>query len=367
MDEDLWRGDLTETPVAQLLFHFWERRKSGTLRLENKGTSQALLFSRGELALAQGYFSEDGFLRRLMSARLIGVLQAEECAGYARQSALSLPRALIEREVLAPGRVWELLTEAWLEECLPLFDWPQGKFVFEPAAEVPAARLFLTVSTLEFILRGIRRMKNYGQIETLLPPEAESVKVLTPAYAGLIPLSPPERHILGLLQESPRLFELYSQSQVGKRETQRIVLALLSLGLAGFPQSPSRLKSPAEISSTGLEKIWTDFNDKCSYIFRYISKEIGPVALSVLEKALEEVRSRLAAPLQSLELRADGRVEFKPFPLMTLNLFNAESRQNFIRVLNEILVAEVLAVKKTLGDAHEAAVVKGLEKVGEPN
>ncbi len=108
-----------------------------------------------------------------------------------------------------------------------------------------------------------------------------------------------------------------------------------------------------------------DFSDRCAYIFRYISKEIGPVATNVLEKALDEVRARLAPPLQSLELRSDGRVELKPFPVAALNAGQSESRRALLDSLTEILVAEVLAVKKTLGNDHEAAVIRGLEKVGE--
>jgi hypothetical protein len=138
------------------------------------------------------------------------------------------------------------------------------------------------------------------------------------------------------------------------------------LGLAALSPSPAPAKPTPELSSAGLEKIWADFNDKCAYIYRYISKEIGPVGLSVLEKSLEDVRLRLTPPFQGLELRPDGRVEFSPFPLMSLTLFTEESRKQFIRVLNEILMAEVLAVKKALGNAHEAGVVKSLEKIGEP-
>jgi hypothetical protein len=91
------------------------------------------------------------------------------------------------------------------------------------------------------------------------------------------------------------------------------------------------------------------------------------VGLSVLEKALEEVRAGLAPPFGGLELRADGRVEFGAFPLKSLPLVNEETRKKFIRLLNEVLAAEVLAVKKALGNTHEAAVIKNLEKIGEPS
>ncbi len=365
MTEDLWRGRLAETCLPLLLFHFWERRKSGALHLRAEAGERDLLISRGEQALAEGFFSQELFRKRLMAARVIGVLQMEECANFAREHGISLPRALIERGALAADRAFELVVDSWLDECLPAFDWPDGEFVFEPEAEVRAARIFAVVPTHEFILRGIRRMKNVNQIEACLPPETETVQIVSPSQAGHLPLSPSERHVLRLLHESPRLQALYAESQVGRREAQRAVWAFLALGLAGQPKSQSKVKPAAEAASGGLERAWTDFNDKCSYIFRYISKEIGPVAMNVLDKALDEVRPRLAPPLQSLELRSDGRVELKPFPVSTLGAPQSESRRALVDILSEILVAEVLAVKKTLGNDHEAAVVKGLEKVGE--
>jgi len=365
MTEDLWRGRLGETPLPLLLFHFWERRKSGALHLRGEAGERDFLISLGEQALAEGFFSEDLFRRRLMASRVLGVLQMEECASFARDYDISLPRALIERGALGSDRAFELVVDSWLDECLPAFDWPDGEFVFEPETEVRAARIFTVVPTLEFILRGIRRMKNFNRIEACLPPETETVQVLAPGYAGHVQLTPSERHVLRLLHESPRLQTLYAESQVGKREAQRAVWTLLALGLAGVPRSPGKVKPPADVLSGGLERTWGDFNDKCSYIFRFMSKEIGPVAMNVLEKALDEVRPRLAPPLQSLELRSDGRVEIKPFPVAALNALQPDSRRAIIDILSDILVAEVLAVKKNLGNDHEAAVVKGLEKVGE--
>lgn len=365
MIEDLWRGQLAETPLPSLLFHFWERRKSGTLRVRGDAGEREFLITRGEQAIAEGFFSEDAFQKKLLAGRVVGTLLMEECVGYARGRGLSLPRALIEREALAPERVFDLVTEFRLDECLPVFDWPQGSFVFEPGGEIRAGRLFAVVPTLEFILRGIRRMKNLAQIEACLPPETETVQALTPSHAGHVALAAPERHVLRLLHESPRLKDLYAESQIGRRQAQKAVWALLATGLAGLLEPRARVKPPAEEGQSGLERIWGDFNDKCSYIFRYISKELGPVALSVLDKALDEVRPRLAPPLQSLELRDDGRVELKPFPLMALSAPQPDSRRHLIGLLNDVLVAEVLAVKKTLGNDHEASVVRNLDRIGE--
>lgn len=365
MSEDLWHGRLAESPLPPLLFRFWERRRSGVLRLRSPAGERAFLILHGEQALAEGFFSEDLFRRRLMALRVIGVLQLEECAGFARERGLPLTRALIERGALGPDRVFELAVDSWLEECLPAFDWPDGDFAFEPGTETGSARVLTVMPTFDFVLRGIRRMKDHGLIEACLPDETEAVQVLSPDHAGQVPLSPAEKHVQRLLRESPRLGDLYAGSQIGKREARRAVWALLALGLADVPRSAGLGKAPADPPAGGPERTWADFSDKCAYIFKYISKEIGPVALNVLEKALDEVRPRLAPPLQSLELRADGRVDLKPFPVAALNSLPSDGRRAFHDVLSEILVAEVLAVKKTLGNDHEAAVVRGLERIGE--
>jgi hypothetical protein len=273
----------------------------------------------------------------------------------------------VERGIIPPYRVWESLLEFWREELFAVFDWSRADLTFDPASNVPDAHIYALVSTPAFVLSGIRRMRRTDLIESLVPAETESLQVLSPAHADHLHLAPHEKHVLGILRSTPRLSDLYARSQAGKRETQRAVFAFLTLGLAGLSPTPNAAKPPLELSTAGLEKIWTEFNDKCSYIYRYISKEIGPVGLSVLEKSLEDIRARLAPPFLGLRLRADGRIEFSPFPLMSLNLFTEETRKSFLRVLNEILAGEVLAVKKALGDAHEAVVIKSLERIGEPN
>jgi hypothetical protein len=280
---------------------------------------------------------------------------------------MSYPRALVELSIFPPSRVWESLFEFWMEELFPIFDWQKEEFTFDPAVAVAEARIFVLTSTLNFILRGIRRMKNHDLIASGLPADAPSVRILSPAHAAALHLAPHESYVLGLLQHNPRLSDVLALSQLGNRETKKVLFALFSLGLAGPSQPSQRARPSPELSSAGLEKVWAEFNDKCAFIYKYISKEIGPVAWSVLEKSLDEVRTRLEPPLHALALRTDGRIEFKPFPLMSLNLFTEETRTTFVRMLNEILVAEVLAVKKTLGNAHEAAVVRNLEKIGEPN
>jgi hypothetical protein len=366
MADETWRSDLTTISLPQLLFRTWEKSDSGRLTIQNGEDKRSVFFIKGDLALAEGSFSGEGFLKRLLSLRALTPIQAEECAAPPGEKNPSCLRALIERGIISPARLWESLAEYWMEELFAVFDWAGAELVFDPNSTLREAQVYALFPTPAVVLRGIRRMKRTDRIREFLPPDTEALQLLSPAHADHLHLAPHENYVLGILRANPRLSDVYAQSQVGRWETQKTLFAFLTLGLAALSPTPAPAKPAPELSSAGLEKIWADFNDKCAYIYRYISKEIGPVGLSVLEKSLEDVRLRLTPPFQGLELRSDGRVEFSPFPLMSLTLFTEESRKQFIRVLNEILMAEVLAVKKTLGNAHEAGVVRSLEKIGEP-
>ncbi len=367
MAEETWRSNLATFPFPQVLFKIWQRRDTGHLGIHGEGVERSVCFVKGDLALGDGHFSNDLFLKKLLSDQALNPRQAEECARHARENDISLPRTVIERGIATSSRVWDALAGSWMEDLCAVFDWPRPGLVFQPGATLQDSQIYAVFPTPPVILRGIRGMKNHDLIESYLPAETAPLHPLSPPHAGLLQLAPHEKHVLGILRQSPRLGDLCIVSQAGKRETQKVVFALLTLGLAGSSPAAGGIKAIPELSSPGLEKIWSTFNDKCSYIHRYISKEIGPVGLSVLEKALEEVRTRLAPPFQGLELRVDGRVEFSPFPMKSLPFFTEETQKNFIGLLNEILVAEVLAVKKTLGSTHETVVVRTLEKIGEPS
>lgn len=365
MDDNSWRGNLAYTPLPQLLLRLWEKKRTGLLKLRKKDTVRPLSFFKGDLALTDVSFPPEEFQTNLVEAEILSGEEVEATRAYAQEKNVSFTRSLIEREILSPPRIWELMTGFWLESLFPLFDWPEGEYAFDSGGELSDPHILMTIASLDFILQGIRRMANSSLIEASLPAESESLQIFSPGHAGLLRLAPHEKYLLNVLRHSPRLQDLYEQSQLGKKETRKALFSLVQLGLAGFRQPRNSFKPASEPSSGEAEKIWADFNDKCSSIYKYISKEIGPVALNVLEKALEEVKPRLSPPLQSLELRTDGRIEIKPVSLLSLNFSNPESRKTVIQVLNEILVAEVLAVKKTLGNDHEAALVKNLDRIGD--
>ncbi|HYA48153.1 MAG TPA: hypothetical protein VEG35_00520, partial [Burkholderiales bacterium] len=317
-------------------------------------------------AVERDSFPAPDFLRSLLTsgaADLISLGRAEESA---QETGFPVLRSILELDILPPARLWALLEEFVKAEAVSLFDNEEGGFEFTARPSLSGPAYIRGLSVPRLLIEGGRQMANHGLIGRHLPAETETVLGLRPPLLDRLELEPHEHYLLGLLDTPRTLAELLESSDLGTRETRRTLFIFLCLGLAGTrAPKPKTARLPAEMSLAEVEKTFAVFNAKCSYIFKYISKEIGPVALSIIRNSLEDVRTRLDPVFQGLELKPDGRIEVKTFLKTNMNLVGDESRRSLLRSMDEILVAEVLAVKRTLGPGHESALVRSLEKVGE--
>jgi len=210
-------------------------------------------------------------------------------------------------------------------------------------------------------------MQNYPLIEAHLPTEEKSLKPQSPNYLNQIRLNSPEIYLYHVIENQRSLKDVYAASELGKRETQKMLYAFLSLGLAGLPHTKVLHTQALELSQADIYNLLDAFNQRCSFIYKYISKAIGPAALNVLEKCIEDIRSHLSPPFQNIRFDASGKVEISSIQITGSSLQGRNIQLLLLKDLNEILAAEVLSVKKILGNDHEAALIQGLEKVSEWN
>jgi hypothetical protein len=366
MSDNRLEGRLGSTPFARVLFEIWQKERSGRLRLIHEGAETSLFFERGRLCVESETFPEEAFAGSLLKRRLLGSDVLADCRSFADLNNGSLLKAMLELQALPSYVLWPLLEAFVRENVYPIFDWEEGEFGFD-RKQFPAENIWLRGIDLPgLILEGIRRMENQKGIEAQLPPEDELLEAKSPYYADSLDLHPQEEYLLALVESAGSPKEIAARSLLSRKEARRILYALIILGLVGPAQPKNKNHKPVpEFSGIEMERILGAFNDRCAYVFKYISKELGPVALNVLEKSLEEVKGHLDPSLHRLSLRPDGRIDPRTFLKMNLGISGEEGRKNFLRSLDEILGAEVLAVKKTLGNAHEALLVKNLEKLGE--
>src|SRR5262249_12845555 len=111
-----------------------------------------------------------------------------------------------------------------------------------------------------------------------------------------------------------------------------------------------------------LYSVLTSFNQMYGYVFRYMVREVGPIAENVLEKYLGGLRESRKDVFGGGKLQKDGTVD-AGLVERNLNKLPEEGRRALLGdALNELLYAELLAVKRTLGAEHEGAIIKALRE-----
>ena len=102
------------------------------------------------------------------------------------------------------------------------------------------------------------------------------------------------------------------------------------------------------------------FNRMYRHVLAYMVREVGPIAESVLNKYLGTVRAARPEVLQDVGLRADGGLDEAALERNIARLPQDRRRSTLVDALNELLYAELFAVKRTLGPDHETALVREL-------
>ena len=356
MDQKPFEGNLRQTSFPALLVRLWKQKQSGLLGLRRFNEDKKFRLERGNFVLLRETFSEEDFLKFLVSKKILSIPQKSLCERQAHKEARSPLRCLTELEMLSPSRLW-LLMEIFLKnDIFTVFDWPEAEFNLAPGYVQEEYPFQTGIHTLNLVLQGVRRMCNFELIVAHLPLPGESLQAYAPRHMDLLRLSAPEQYVLRLLAEAKSVEDVYSLSELSRKETQRALFAFICLGIAGPPGIEAQTRSTPDFSLTENEKTMATFREKCLIIYKYISKEIGPVAASLVGKCLEDVNSWLGPNLPRIELNADGTFEVKAALRLNPDLF--------LSVIEELLAAEVLMVKRTLGSEHEAALVKALEKAG---
>jgi hypothetical protein len=366
MDDWFASAGSARAPFAKVLAEIWRQGLSGSLYVKAGGVPKCLSFERGALVLDAVSFEEKDFLRFLLSKGMTDLIALNRVEEHAQKTGISLLRAFVETSVFEPERLWGLLESYAREEALSLFDVPGSPREFHTRSGAPSRVLVDAIDVPGLVLEGVRRTRDGAVAGEDLPAPGEILRRLPAGSPDAFRLSHTEKYVLGLLDPPRTMAEVCAASDVGEAETRRVLFALISLGLAGAAgPKPKTARLGPDMSLAGMDRLMGLFNAKCAFIFKHVAKEIGPVAFNLVGKALDDVRDRLDPAFQGAELKPDGRLEVKTLLKVNANIVGDECRKNMLRSMDEILAAEVLLVKRTLGPEHEATLVRNLEKVGE--
>jgi hypothetical protein len=348
------KGQLSDFAVPELLQHLHLSGAIGILTLVSGGARKALYLKAGRVVFAASNLPNDRLGELLLRE---GKITVEEYQASIRaiSKGKRQGRVLVEMGALTPKDLWEGVQFQVKEIVYSVFQWDQGQFHFEESTLPEKERITVDLHVVPLILAGLRRVDAQGRLQGRYP---SSDLVLETATAVDLALEPYEQHILGLVDGERSVLEICRESEIGESETLKVLYALLSGSLVKVRGKKVRAFDQDFVPADTLDSIVAGFNQMFSYIFRYMVREVGPIAENVLEKYLGGLREGRKDVLAAVKLQKDGTLDPATLERNASRLAEDVRRPQLVDALNELLYAELLAVKRTLGPEHEAAIVR---------
>ncbi len=360
-------GKFSAAPFARLLFDLWREAASGKLCLQNGAEKRVLHLENGDVIVEREGLSEKEFLATLAKKHVLSAEQARQCERMAKARRYSSIRALGELGFLSPLPLWNLIESFFARRLFAFFDWEDGLFAFEAGVGLPVRERLALIPSQDLILQGVRQMQNAAVFERFLPEENASLQISAPSHLHRIAWEPHERYVLQVVGSVPNLKSFYEACELGRKEAQRALFTLLALDvLSAAGGAKPRPRAQSENAPEGDGRALEALNEKCAFLYKYVTKEVGPLGRTIVARAIEEIKPGLGPLFQKVVLHPDGRLEADTGAQPNADHLPEEMLRSLLRGYEEILLAEVLAVRKALGSRHEAALVKALEKIGCP-
>jgi hypothetical protein len=166
--------------------------------------------------------------------------------------------------------------------------------------------------------------------------------------------------VLSLVDGERSVMEVANESEAGEGQTLKALYGFLCAGVIRGRGRKVRALDQDFVPEDGTFALVESFNGMYRHVFSYMVREVGPIAENVLAKYLNKVREARPEVLSGVGLQRDGSLDEAAIERNVGRLAEDRRRGALVDALNELLYAELLAVKRTLGADHESAIVREL-------
>lgn len=363
-------GILKTGDIYFLLYHMYKHSISGMLTIETENYEKQLVIEDRKIVFAASTLEEDAFGKHLLKHKIIDRATYEKTSQYMTTQKVRFGRALIELGYLSYEQIWTWILDHLKTIVFSFFDIETGKYRLLPEHESDIENIVLDMDIIDVIVEGIRRFK----AEEFLANEFAEIQHLYVNNARIpaqMKLKPYETHVFDLVKRHPDLKDILKCSELLEFDTLRylylflIVEAISTKRGVQEPDSPSLVEDAVGANAfASFEEALRHYNMKYELIYKVLSKEIGPISLSLLLKAIEDIMENLPSYLQKIQFTPDGRIdEDMVLKLVWYHDFN-RTIGNFLRGLEEILYTEIYTVRRHLGVEYEQQVLKWINGIG---
>lgn len=363
-------GELSEGDIYSLLYYIYKNNISGLLSIRSQGVEKKLAIAERKVVFAYSNCREDSLGNYLLREKIIDRAMFDRTNAYLEKEGIRFGRALLELGLLDYDRLWKYVPDQLKGIVYSLFQLEGASYLIQPLQEPEDENIVLDWYIPSIIVEGIRRSVPGELIEKAFT----GMEYIYPGDTGLIreiDLKPYEFHVFELTRKKTRLADILAASELLVEDTRKVLYIFWVLEIVSG-EKPADGPSPGHDEQYTLqpgffksfEEAVRYYNTKYELIYKVLSKEIGPIALSILSRAVEDIIDNLPSHLKKVKLNADGSINEEAV-LKSVWYFDFEKNiGEFLRGLEEILYAEIYTVKKHLGEEYEQHILKWMNRIG---
>ena len=362
MSNRSFKGDLSEIGLPDILEFLRTSRKTGVLTFRQDRIRKSLHIKNGNIIFAGSNLPEErlgdllllwGIITRDQFNQSVAMLSTKKRQG----------RILVEMGAITPKHLWEGVQNQIRHIVYSLFNWADGAFYFAEGDLPSHETITADVAITNLIVEGIRRITDPKSLKHRFPSrEVVLLKVDTPPER--LELEPFEMYVLGLINDARTLAEICRDSEIGDTETVKVLYMLLSIGYVKVKGTRTKeVTEPKEMTTDEAAGIIGNYNRMFSYLYRYMTREVGPITEHVLNKYLHDLKETNSSVLKNVILKKDGTLDGSTIQ-GNLNWIHEDNKKELlVASLNEFLYSTILAVKRTLGPEHESRVIETIKDI----
>ncbi len=336
---------------------------TGALILKFRQAERSVFFDMGRIVFAHTNRFEDSLGLYLLSKRVINREQLESASKAVRDTEKRLGRVLLEMKLLDYDTLWKSVSGHLLSIVFACFQEEVGEYTLIPGHCLPDENILMNMSIGNLVWEVMRRSKIPKETNRYLE-DLKKIYITDLSKVEQIDMTPYERHVIRLIDRHHTLEDIVASSELLPDDTRRILAVLRMNRLISGERSDSQSaaadpsKSSGSMPFTSFNEALKHYNTLFEMIFKMLKKEIGPIALSISQNSLEEIRESLPGPFKKAEIMPDGKLNDQ---LLQKTIWFGDMNkkmEEFISALDEILYAQIFAVKKNLGNEHEQQVLR---------
>jgi hypothetical protein len=352
-------GRLKALSLVDILDFLRDLNRQGLLSVTAEGTAVGLYLRVGRLVQAVSSREADRLTEVLVRRRRITRGQYDEVMRRAAAGE-RIGKALVTACGLAPGELMEARLEQAKQIALSLFEWRVGEFAFIEGEEPGDRGIEVDLPITDLIVEGIRTVRTAALFAERMPSSDWVFAAIPESDRKVaVGLAPHEEYVLRLVDGARTVGEIVEMSEFRDLETRRVLFLLFSIG---YLMMSAKQAVDGEDPALGeeIEGIVLRYNSMFGHVHEYLMKEVGPISEDLLGRSLRQMEESHSALFRSATLGGDGTVDGAVLRENLREIGTGRKRSALIDGLNELLYAELLVVRKTLGPEHEGRILKAL-------